>query len=199
MGIVISSKEIKVNGIPLSTLDNIGFEYKYVYYEPEVPNYFKIVNGPDNAEYRVELTDEEKVTCESFLASWVAPEPEQTEISVQAEDPIIYFVTTEGVLGGCKPKSQLQEGEVKIPQESIKSVEYASVNHIDFTWDAEKAGFVGLGYKNQRLKRYYDEVRINEQLDAIWDFIELSGLPLSTKTQAVFDKIKLIKQQIPKQ
>lgn len=195
--IIVTEKEIKVNGYPASELPNLGFQFSYLYYEPDAQNLFKFVKVGEDL-IRSNLLESEKEKCASYCSSFV---PEIVELPPSApavEDPLINFVTVDGFVGGVKPRSQLEAGEVELSREDVRSIAYSSVNQIDYIWDFQQSKFVGLGYEDKRLKRYYDEVSINNQLDAIWAFIEASGTEMPAKTKEIFDKIKAIKQDIPK-
>lgn len=195
--IIVTEKEIKVNGYPVSELPNLGFEFSYLYYEPDAQNLFKFVKVSEDL-IRSNLLESEKAQCASYCSSFVPEIVEPIQPAPEAEDPLINFVTVDGFVGGVKPKSQLEAGEVELSREDIRSIAYSSVNQIDYIWDFQQSKFIGLGYENQRLQRYYAEVPINNQLDAIWAFIEASEIELPTKTKEILDKLKSIKQDIPK-
>lgn len=204
MSIVISPKEIKVNGVPVSELQNIGFEYKFLYYEPEVPNYFKIVNGPNGAEYRVELNDSEKQLCSEFTSSWIAPQPVesvQEEVVQPVSNEYVSIVSEDGTLIKVVSKSELKGNEIVLNGYQVSTRYVESWQTPSMIWNKEKQEFEGVSAIDKRIVSYMSTYNFGDQFDLMWKAfaaIKSSGVSFPAEVEAALAKIQEIKSTFPK-
>lgn len=190
-----------VNGYPTGSINNLGFDYVYLYYEPEINNIFKIAKvGTEFV--KVNLTNEEILLIDDFCKKFVPeviPEPVATE---DPKSPLVHVVTADRLAVVIKPENEVQEDEIVIPAHiAAYGRHFSSVDNPDFIWDDAKKAFDGITYQDKRLLRYYSEIRLGNQLDAIWDFIDsivLNGQQVPQKTLNTLEIIKQIKRDIPK-
>lgn len=204
MSIIISPQEIKINGIPVSELANIGFEYKYLYYEPLVPNFFKIFNGPDGNEYKVNLSDDEKTICSQFLDSWIAPQPVEApqEQQVQpTDDEYVSIVSEDGRMVKVIPKSQLKGDEILLTAYQVSTRYVESWQTPSMIWNQEKQEFEGVGPIDKRIISYMTAYNFGDQFDLMWkalSSIKDSGIALPPEVEIAMAKMQEIKSTFPK-
>lgn len=191
---------IHVNGYPAASIDALGFEYTYLYYEPEGSNMFKFVQVGDDL-VRVDLTDSEKAACAAFCNSYepdvVVTEGDETPV----EDPQISFVTADGRVGGVKKRSELEDGETEVSAEVLAASGFSNSVVPEAIWNADEGLFEGKTYKDKRLYSYYDQIKYNDQFAALWAFVQAmadAGASIPSEAQAILDKIASIKADNPK-
>lgn len=199
--IVISETEIKVNGYSVGAVDNIGFEYNYLYYEPEVGNAFKIMSTSEGT-YNADLNSTEVQMCQDFCDAFVPPVVQQRDI-VQEETPqVCTYVDQYGYLRGVKPVSELLPGEIVVTEAHIDGTKISSVDHPVYRFDPVQDRFVGDLYNDRRLVAYYTELPIGEQLDAIWgviDALHQNGTSIPEQAITMLNTLRSIKDRIPKE
>lgn len=197
--LIVGEKELFVNDYPVASVSPLGFDFTYLYYEPEVPNLFKIVTVGEHL-VRVDLTDSEKIACSSYCDSYV-PEVVEDDETPLVEDPIIYFVNTISSSCGSKSRSQLGVNEIEITHDQIETRGFVNSVIPEYVWDNEQNKFVGKTYRDKRAYAYYSELKYGDQLAAIWKFIEQyvnNGGTIPDETQTALDKINSIKAENPK-
>lgn len=198
--ITISEFGIKVNGYPLGQLESLGFEYAYLYYEPEAENLFKLARVGQEL-VKVDLTDSEKQICSDFCDGFVPPVVPEPAISIPPEDPLVFFASAvHHSKKGQKRRSELVSGEeYEITYEQLNSFPAEHfAGQVQYVWDPVSSTPKPCSADDQRRFEYYKDLKMGDQLDAIWKFIRASGIALPAETQAVLNKIDEIKTNIPK-
>jgi hypothetical protein len=161
---------IHVNGYPAASIDALGFEYTYLYYEPEGDNMFKIVQVGDDL-VRVDLTDAEQAICSAFCDSYepAVVEPAASDEPVEAE---VAFIRDGAAAVGFKKKSEFVDGDIELTEQQASSYpgDRFSPRPV-YVWSASQAKFVPQTYEDARLVGYYRDANIGDQLDVIWKYI----------------------------
>lgn len=207
--ICVTPTEIKVNDVYLNSLDNIGFTYDYLYYEPDVPNMFKYIKNKDSSTMsKIDLTDEEKKICASFVDSFTPEASQIVDIPTQPEDnpdPSVFYVNADGTAGnGTKPRSQLLKDEVEITEaefltNGLPDEPKRSPSKI---WNPVSRKFEWTTYFGRRWEEF-NLINNGSQLDEVWHAI--NAIQKATGTvfpQSVVDLMnsrQAIKDKYPKE
>ena len=218
--IVISPNDIKIKhkGVvySLNSCPYLGFSYSYLYYEPEVNHYKKIVlsQDPENQSvgYQDQLTNDEKTLAERFLTSLDDPtvlaefldqylkQPDVVNLDLNDDPPAVpkHAVDVNGFYQGqvVLPRSGLTE-VASCPPKDL----YLESLGVAYKWNFDTNTWIVNGdYREQRKHQYLTQTTLGDQLDAIIGAIDsLSrGQPLPEKFNQLLATITAIKQEKPK-
>ena len=218
--IVISPNDIKIKhkGVmyTLNSCPYLGFSYSYLYYEPEVNHYKKIVLSQDplnqSVGYQDQLTNDEKTLAERFLTSLDDPtvlaefldqylkQPDVVNLDLNDAPPAVpkHAVDVNG----------FYQGQVVLPRLGLTEVAscppkdlYLEPLGVAYKWDFDTSAWTVNGdYREQRKQQYLTQTNLGNQLDAIIGAIDSlsKGQPLPDKFNQLLETITAIKQENPK-
>lgn len=218
--LVISPGDIKIKHkdmvYTLKTFPYLGFAYSYLYYEPEVNHYKKVVlaHDPerDSVGYQDALTDNEKLIIQQFLATLDDPRvlAEFLDAHEKRPDAINLDVTDEppAVPKHAVDANGFYQGQVVLPQAGLTEVSsfppkdlYLESLGVAYKWDFDTDSWTVNGdYKEQRKHQYLNQLSLGDQLDAIIAAIDslAKGQPVPEKFNQLLETITAIKQDNPK-
>lgn len=201
MSIVATATEIKVNGIPVSSVEGLNIERVGLYYEPEVGNSFKTVQSGDDV-YRVELTDAEVAECQRYLASWTPPAPEEQPPVVEEEpkDETVIYVIDEAGSASTKPRFAKHETDVEITEAQFQTRLVHSWDHPQQRWNASAGAFEGVSAVDKRIIAYLKAYSFGDQLDIMWKAVAAirdSGVAMPAEVNTLLADFAQIKQDNP--
>lgn len=202
--LLITQKELKVNGYPVGAIPALGFDYTYLYYEPQLENSFKILKVGEEF-VRSELNDAEVAICVAYCEAFTPEVVSEPSDSAEPVDPtqeeMVDCVLANGK-PGHKKRKDLLEGEIEIDHTKIEYAYPMATNTMQVVWDPASESFVGETYVDKRLCEFYKMATFNGQLDAIWKFIDAykaAGNSLPAETDAMLTQVKTIKATYPKE
>jgi hypothetical protein len=188
--------EMIVNGTPVSSVEELGFPYTYLNYEPENGNLFKFTNNADGDTVRVDLTADEQTSCSAYADSFV-PTVEPSVPEQVIPDPVYgHKVSADGRYEGY---TTLAEGDAQANSEPPRS-DFNNDLGVAQRWTGSAWEVTG-GYKANRKIRYLNEVGITDQIAVLMDAVQniIAGEPPTAEFSALSDKISQIKLEIPKE
>ena len=214
--LVISPNDLKIkvnnNTYVLKSFPFIGFSYTYLYYEPEVNVYRKVVLNLSNQYVYENLTDNEKQIVSLFLSD-LEDQDKLQDFLTEHQKTSDTFQTDNNSTPSQTPKHAVDSngfyvGQQVLPKAGLTEVSsfppkdlYLEPFGISYKWDTGTNSWVVNGtYKERRKYQYLNQTTIGDQLDAIISAIDAlsKGDPLPSKFNQLLAEIEAIKLANPK-
>ena len=214
--IVISPNDLKIkvnsNTYVLKSFPFIGFSFTYLYYEPEVNVYRKVVLDFNNQYVYEDLTSNEILIIEQFISELSDSETLADFLSENEKRPEVARFNTDST-SSVTPKHAVDQngfyvGQQVLPKDGLTEVPsfppkdlYLEPFGIGYKWDSSINSWVVNGtYKERRKYQYLNQTTIGDQLDAIISAIDAlsKGDPLPDNFRQLLEKIEAIKQSNPR-
>ena len=217
--IVISPNEIKLkhNNIryELKSMPFLGFSFDYLYYEPEVDLFRKVIKNSNNDLVYVDLTENEIDLIKNFLATLndatiltdfltdnlKQPEYFDATIPNNISAETVTYVHTVNAAGVYQGQQALNENLIQVPAAPPRDV-YLDAFGLSYYWDFNVNDWkLNGGYKEQRKLEYLKTLSIGDQLGALFSAVDAlaKGNPLPADFISILSDIQSIKNSIKKE
>ncbi len=166
--LIVSEKEINVNGYIVNSVDLPEVTYNYLYYEPAANNTFKILQVEGTSDYQqVLLTEDEINVCEAYCTSFDSTPYNVEVIDTSVEnldaEQVFLVASAEGSYKGEITESDMVAGDVKVPVEIPQLHNPWMIDPSHLIWDGSTWSVSDLSSR-RRLKQL-EAAPATDQLD----------------------------------